>query len=616
MKLVHYVLVCIIGTYAILPANARPFLSPSVSQTNCTDPDFRRKHPDKCPSFIGAGTASVLSGATILGGALALIGLANSDSDHSTNTDNNTYPRPSLPSYDMVGGDISDIQLSNITSTTKYQLNSNTYDEIRLAYSIARGYTGAGTNIAILDAGMDSWHGKFVTDIASGPIAPDANVTSYKIAYDMDFISYDEIGTVIGTASNADVFNASWSVPMRATELKSREQLAHLTDENFISNLAQAAKRGAIFVWAAGNDADSQSSALSAIPAVMPEMHGHFINVVAWDSTTGALAEFSNACGITSQWCITAPGTDITNGASTASGTSFATPIVSAAVAVIRQAFPYMSAPDITALLFETARDIGAPGVDAIYGHGMLDLERATRPVGAPLIPITSGSMQPIRTAHLPGVIAHSITDAAPKFAYFDKYGRAFDANLSDFISIKNPGIGFQKLRAAHDISIANIGNFELGLQSSAITFGDSFMQTRGNDWFGFIGAHHDINIGRFNLFHRTRIAFGNPQTTDNSVINNFSNIYTASVDLGAKFGNWTFQVSVPDTIIHGTMRMHTPSGRGANGDILYSNHTIDIRSRPSIEYSISYKSITASFVDNPYGTDEFFIMTRGRLAF
>ena len=100
----------------------------------------------------------------------------------------------------MVGGDISDIQLANITSTRKYQLNSNIYDEIRLAYSIARGYTGAGTNIAILDAGMDSWHGKFVTDIASGPIAPDANVTSYKIAYDMDFISYDEIGTVIGTA--------------------------------------------------------------------------------------------------------------------------------------------------------------------------------------------------------------------------------------------------------------------------------------------------------------------------------------------------------------------------------------------------------------------------------
>lgn len=616
MKFVQIFCSCLIAACVLRPANAIQFTTLSQSaNNNCTNAEYRRAHPDKCPSFLGAATAPILSGATVLGGALALIGLANAANSDDTHS---TYYQPTLPSYNMVGGDIDNIQLAAATATPEYTLNATIYDDIRLSYSIARGYTGAGTNIAVLDAGMDSWHGRFVTNIiSSGPIAPDANVTSYKIAYNMDFVPYSEIGDVINSASDANVFNASWSVPMRATELKSREQLIRITDENFVSSLSNAAtNRDAIFVWAAGNDAHSQSSALSAIPTVMPEMQGHFINVVAWDSTTGTLAKYSNACGITSQWCITAPGTDITNGITTASGTSFAAPLVSAAIAVIRQAFPYMSAPDITSLLFETARDLGAPGIDAIYGHGMLDLERATRPVGAPLVPIDGGGMQPIQTARISGAIAQRISDANPQFAYFDKYGRAFNANLSDFISVQNQGIGFQRLRAKRDITIADIGNFEMGLKNSDIAFADGMMQTRGNDWFGFVGAHGDIDIGNINVFQRTRISFGTPQTTQNSIINNFSNIYTAAIDIGAKYGDWIFGVSIPDTIIGGTMNLRTPVGRAATGAILYNDYAIDMRTRPSIEYSISYKSITASFVDNPYGTDEFFILTRGRMAF
>ena len=218
-------------------------------------------------------------------------------------------------------------------------------------------------------------------------------------------------------------------------------------------------------------------------------MGGQFKNGVAWDSATGALAEYSNACGITANWCITAPGSNIDTGASIANGTSFATPIVSAAVAVIREAFPYMTAPQITNLLFETARDLGTPGVDAVYGHGMLDLERATRPVGAPLVPIDGGAMQPLQTARVSGAIAHNIMDANPKFAYFDKYGRAFDAKLSDVIEIKNPGLGFQRLRATEDIKLAEIGTFEMGLANSDIAIGDGVLQIRENNLFGFVGT-------------------------------------------------------------------------------------------------------------------------------
>lgn len=611
MKIVRtFLIFCAI---AVTASNAGAFqISPQTSNKNCTDTEYRRQHPEKSPSFLYTA-APILSGATILGGAIALIGLSGAAGGSDSATE---YYQPTLAAPDYVGGDVSSLQLAAVTSAPEYEKNLTQYNDIRLAYSIARGYTGRGTIIAVLDAGLDSWHGAAVAAVAGGAIAPNAIVNSYKIANNLDFVSYREIGDAIRHATDANVYNASWSVPMRANDLRSRNQLSNLTDANFVNQLSAAAARDAIFVWAAGNDSDKQSSALSAIPVVMPEMRGHFINVVAWDSATGALAEYSNACGITANWCITAPGSNIDTGASIANGTSFATPIVSAAVAVIREAFPYMTAPQITNLLFETARDLGTPGVDAVYGHGMLDLERATRPVGAPLVPIDGGAMQPLQTARVSGAIAHNIMDANPKFAYFDKYGRAFDAKLSDVIEIKNPGLGFQRLRAAEDIKIAEIGNFEMGLANSDIAIGDGFLQIRDNNLFGFVGTQNDFEIGQLKLTQRARLAFGAPRASQNSMISNLSNIYTASIDVSANIGDWSFGISVPDTIIGGTMNLHLPTGRADNGAIIYNDYAVDMRTRPSIEYSVSYRAFTASFVDNPYGTDEFFIMTRGRIKF
>ena len=99
-------------------------------------------------------------------------------------------------------------------------------------------------------------------------------------------------------------------------------------------------------------------------------------------------------------------------------------------------------------------------------------------------------------------------------------------------------------------------------------------------------------------------------------MIQSFSNIYALSFDIGAKITDWSFGISIPDTIINGSMEMRLPIGRANDGAIIYKDYNIKMNSRPPIEYSISYKSITASFVDNPYGTDEFFVLTRGKLYF
>lgn len=59
------------------------------------------------------------------------------------------------------------------------------------------------------------------------------------------------------------------------------------------------------------------------------------------------------------------------------SGTSGAAPLVSGVVALIRSKYPKMKAPQVINRVLATAKDAGKPGVDNLYGHGLLDAEAA-----------------------------------------------------------------------------------------------------------------------------------------------------------------------------------------------------------------------------------------------
>lgn len=589
-----------------------------VFANNCDNPTYRKYNPEKCrdeKSFSFGTTASVIGGgAAIIGGALALF--ANTNVSAQTTPE----PQPTLQTYNNVGADIDQIKLASILDTEDYSYNFNQYNDIRLAYSLARGYTGKNSTIAVLDGGDDTFHGKKVATLASGAIAPDAIVKTYKIVdQDMNFLPYKEIGDTIKSANGANIYNFSWSVPMRANAVVSYKQMTRVTDANFLEQISSAATHDdAIFVVAAGNDYDKhQSNAISALPVVMPELKGHYVNVVAWDSSTGALAEYSNACGVTKDWCITAPGSAISTGESTlaVSGTSFATPIVSAAIAVIREAFPYMSSPEITNLLFATARDLGDAGTDEIYGHGMLDLERATRPVGVELVSISENMNMRLSTAKISGPAAHTIKSADIKFAFIDSFGRAFDADLNDNISVKNRSQALNRLRE-YKMHKTSLGNFEFGFKQHDLLTGDGFMKTDSENMLGFIGWRDNYNIGNTDVFFGTNVGFAVPQTTPESMITGFSNINTVSGEIGIRHNDWTFKVAIPDTIIAGNMNLHIPVGRDIDGKYLFQDHKLNLVDRPAVELIAQYKFISAGFVDNPYGTDEFYIIGHGKFMF
>ncbi len=593
---------------------------------DCNDALYRRYNPTECAymtsqsKFSLATTAAVTGGiAALVGGTVALLGLSSSGgSESATET---TVTMPTLPAYIMVGSDIDSVHLSSVMNRTEYTQNQNQYNDILLAYSLARGYTGKGSQIAVFDSGKNTHHGANVAYLSGGIIAPDAHITSYQVADKNGiFDSFGKIATTIdtATANNSNIYNFSWSADVFANQVRSRRHLEQLTDAKFISSLTNAAdKNDAIFVWAAGNDYNSQSSALSALPLHVPELNGHFVNVVAWDSETGALADFSNACGITMDYCITAPGTNLDSPKtqSALNGTSFATPIVSAAISVIREAFPYMKSNQITSLLFDTATDLGTAGIDSTYGHGMLNLERATRPVGTPLVALANNSTTQLRTAHVSAPIAHKIKSQDIKFAFIDGYGRTFTSRLADNIKIKNRGIGYEHLRTDNTPTV-KYGNIELGLKNSDLLTGDGFLQTDANNTISFIGFNGSATYQNAKLYYHATLGTMSATPSPESMITNFSNLYTASLKIGAKYQNWTASIGTPDTIISGNMNLRTLSGRRSDGEFMFTNNTLDLQTRPSVEYNLTYKNLTAGFVDNPYGTDEIYVITRGKFVF
>lgn len=158
----------------------------------------------------------------------------------------------------------------------------------------------------------------------------------------------------------------------------------------------QQAASSAVMVFASGNDRASNPFLPATLPDFVPEMQGSWIVVAATSINGQNFAPYSNFCGSTMSYCLLAPGgitrpipeydggiTGI-NGASNsntiagvtyAQGTSEATPLVSGAVALVAEVFPWMGPSQLTTTILTTASNAATP--DAMIGRGMLRIDAA-----------------------------------------------------------------------------------------------------------------------------------------------------------------------------------------------------------------------------------------------
>ncbi|MBT2186429.1 S8 family peptidase [Sphingobium nicotianae] len=131
------------------------------------------------------------------------------------------------------------------------------------------------------------------------------------------------------------------------------------------------------------------------------------------------------------------------------SGTSFAAPQISGAIALLAQAFPNLTSKQIVDLLLSTARDVGAPGADARYGMGILDIAAAFAPKGTLSLAGTGVALAQSTTSALSAPMGDARAAALSAVA-LDQMQRAYRVDLTpDF---RRPGL-VRSLTGVLDVS-------------------------------------------------------------------------------------------------------------------------------------------------------------------
>ena len=242
-------------------------------------------------------------------------------------------------------------------------------------------------------------HGTAVASLILAPqdgkgvmgIAPGAQVIAYNPYDSTGTAGWSDItsGILNLKANGADVVNASLGVPGLTFD---QGWNTVFTDLRVVLTL-----KNTVFVMAAGNDGVSQTKNISWTPLLTPS----FI-VVGSVGLNGQISNFSNrpgsACLVpllglcTGDYLrnhfIVAPGelimaSDGQGGTARFTGTSLAAPLVSGAVALLQNRWPWLQnfPYETTQIIFKSAKDLGDPGVDNVYGWGELDVTASQSPL-------------------------------------------------------------------------------------------------------------------------------------------------------------------------------------------------------------------------------------------
>jgi len=322
-----------------------------------------------------------------------------------------------------------DAELLALPLTTQEKAYNRMQRQVKADLVHSRGYYGLGATVAVLDTGVMGTHAELRTQLA-GTVMFDASTRTYVTQTDGNGHGTHVAGIVAGSTGTGysygiapdakilpvKVFSSStWTASSTAVasglrytaamsavsvvnlSLGGSSPLGYAVEDALRANVAA----NKLVVVAAGN-AGGAAPLWPARYARESWAKGQIIAVGAVDANN-VIASFSNRAGDTAQWFIVAPGVNVLSSYNNGSyvymsGTSMATPVVAGAAALLEGAWPQLSAAQVASILFQTATDLGAAGVDAIYGWGLLNADRAMQPVGTLSVP-TSGTTRLAKAA-------------------------------------------------------------------------------------------------------------------------------------------------------------------------------------------------------------------------
>lgn len=417
------------------------------------------------------------------------------------------------------------------------------------------------------------------------------------------------------------------------------------SNTSLLPALQYATGKGTIAVMSAGNDGNAVPVS-PANSAVLTDSNGNLLLggravIVGAVTSNNVIASFSNQAGHICQRVVSGACTDkvqikdyflvaaggstmyqsystttSTTGITGGTGTSQAAAMVSGGIGVIKQAWPTLKPEQIVQVLLKTATDLGAPGVDVVYGNGLMNLDAATRPLGTvALAKITSVSTTAIAagpktlatTSLTSGVISKQSFEnsaAMRSTQVVDQMGRNFTVNMAG--GVNNTMQNYSTATSYSMLSNGKINRLDVGTDSfvnamfnssnmSGLVVGKkvganyfgvetgvaseqramlgsvgSGAMSLGNSRTNWVSVHaeHDIKDSTATVFgsvaHGRTLASG----TSDGLITSFTPVVTRSVTFGAKQAgvfdekdSLSFQVTMLPYIVSGNANVTAVTG-------------------------------------------------------
>ena len=350
--------------------------------------------------------------------------------------------------------------------------NYNTAEYQESNYSVAAnaiaaynsGATGKGVKIGIVDSGInpnlpafsgridpasgdvvstrgvsdEGGHGTAVSSVAA---AARDNQDTMGVAFDATIVSEraDQPGSC-ASSGGCTFYDTGIAAGIDAARLAGAKVInlslgGSTPGTQLLAAMQRAVNAGIVLVIAAGNDSTTDPDPFALTPAEQFPGSVIIAGSLGAPSGTNVISTFSDKAGSGAQYYLMAVGYNdpAPNQSGTMyiwSGTSFSAPTISGAVALMAQAFPNLTGKQIVQILFNSADDLGATGVDSVYGHGALDIQRAFAPQGQTAM---ADSKVPVGTSNgdMPPAAGDAATTRSMGAIILDGYNRAYVLNLA-----------------------------------------------------------------------------------------------------------------------------------------------------------------------------------------
>ncbi len=342
------------------------------------------------------------------------------------------------------------------------------------AYNV--GATGKGIGVGVIDSGIDLQSQEFGTRISSGSqdVAGNASIDDEgghgtAVAFTLagrrngagsQGVAFDATLIVLradrpGTCATASKDDESTGCKFPTDAITRGVDAARVAGAKVVNislggsempqslkdAIGRATSAGLVVVIAAGNDGSVNPDPFTNV-AGDAQARNQVIIAGSVGSSDG-ISSFSDRAGTGAAHFLTAIGENVrapdqNDTAYLWSGTSFAAPQISGAVALLAQAFPNLTGAQIVDILFKSARDVGAPGIDSVYGNGVLDLTRAFQPLGATLMAGSKALVSTSGNATLSAAMGDAVQGELGA-VILDGYSRAFAIDLAKTIAKRSP---------------------------------------------------------------------------------------------------------------------------------------------------------------------------------